>query len=220
MDVAHAKRTVRRGVRFVSISPADLVWLPDESVSLVLQSGGNAPAETMATGQRFTFGHKDWTHEELPFSALAGRYRGLCSGGPSDLPALSCDPRPGHACADNTSALLVDVALDASGRLSGQIVDSSGKPLATQSVSVQSVASDRPMRAVSDRAGRFVLEGLSGGVSTELPPTRLRRSADAGNRERLLRRLPRSCCLSRAIPSSVARNRLASCCVPRPCLSA
>ena len=164
VDVVHAKRTVRRGVQLVSISPADPDWLPDESVSLDLQSGEIAPAESMATGQRLTFGQRTGLMGSCRFLRWLAVIAACVKWVLPTCQLLAATPDQARPAPTTPSRLLVDVALDASGRLSGQIVDSSGKPRATHAVSVQSVAGDRPMRAVSDREGRFVLEGVSGGV--------------------------------------------------------
>jgi hypothetical protein len=61
-------------------------------------------------------------------------------------------------------ASVIDVALDAGGRMRGQVVDAQGKPLVKETVVAQSVASRQVAQTTTDDHGRFVLEGLGGGV--------------------------------------------------------
>jgi hypothetical protein len=56
-----------------------------------------------------------------------------------------------------------DVALDAQGRIAGQILDAQGQPRARQIITVQRQGA-QPVQTRTDAQGRFVLGDLSGGV--------------------------------------------------------
>jgi hypothetical protein len=61
------------------------------------------------------------------------------------------------------ASLVLDVALDAAGRLHGQVVDPNGRPLAQTAVGVRH-HEQRIAATVTDANGYFVLAGLRGGI--------------------------------------------------------
>jgi hypothetical protein len=82
---------------------------------------------------------------------------------PSGISAAEGSRTPVQASAAAEAPSISDVALDAAGTLSGQVLNAQGNPMTKALVTLRSPVAD-VASAVTDHEGRFEIHGLPGGV--------------------------------------------------------
>jgi hypothetical protein len=80
------------------------------------------------------------------------------------LPQLSLQAASPAATPSSTTGIPVDVGLDTNGRLTGQVLDGQGRPLANEPVAIQSINGPMKLQTTTDAQGRFLVDSISAGT--------------------------------------------------------
>jgi hypothetical protein len=80
------------------------------------------------------------------------------------LPQLSLQAASPAARPSSVSGVPLDIALAADGRLTGQVLNSEGRPLANEPVVVQNINGQTKMQTSTDAQGRFLVDSIGAGT--------------------------------------------------------